>query len=258
MLVICNGAIKSGSTWLYNILINLVPCERPPEKYLTANSRKRQNNPCIRPEMLEQFLSTEDFRSTDYISKNHLGRPEHRDLLLQHEHVFVFDIERDIRDVVVSSYYDDRNRNGYKGSFSQYYWESGRYVADQVIRYHDVWRNSGPRFHMVSYESLHLDFHSAASRIAAVFGMELDDRRIQVLHEKTSMGQLRKDYQDDPLYKGERFFRKGIIGDWQNHFDASMADDIEKVKQHGFGPLDWRRLRRNAMKAAKWLALRRA
>ncbi|MDZ7829178.1 MAG: hypothetical protein U5K33_06725 [Halofilum sp. (in: g-proteobacteria)] len=62
MLVICNGAIKSGSTWLYNILVHLVELRRPPERYLTANSRKRESNPCIRPDMLAEFLASEDIR----------------------------------------------------------------------------------------------------------------------------------------------------------------------------------------------------
>ena len=246
MLIICNGAIKSGSTWLYNILVNLIDLERPPEKYLTANSRKRQSNPCIRPDCLAEFLATEDFRSVDYISKNHLGRPEHRDLVLGHEQVFVFDIERGIRDVVVSSYYDERNRNGYQGNFPEYYWKSGRYVADQVIRYHQIWRNAGPRFCMISYEGLHEDFPAEVLRIGRVLGIDLDDARIEALREKTSLGQLRKRYQDQPLYQGDRFFRKGTIGDWENHFDPAMTRDIEMVEQQGIGALDWRFLMRRA------------
>jgi len=244
MLVICNGAIKSGSTWLYNILVNLLDLERPPDAYLTSNSRKRATNPCIRPDMLEDFLSREDFHSRDYISKNHLGRRKYRDSLLARDGVFVFDIERNVRDVVVSAYYDARNRHGYAGSFAEYYWREGRFTADEVIRYHGVWRDSGPRFCMISYEGLHEDFAAEVSRIGETLGMAIDDEQAESLREQTSLGQMRKRYNNEDLYRGNRFFRKGVIGDWQNHFDAAMTRDIERIEAKGVRSFDWRWLKR--------------
>lgn len=242
MLVICNGAVKSGSTWLYNILFELRDFVRPPEHYLTEASRRRTRNPCIQPELLETFLRDEDIVGTDYLSKNHVGRPEHRDLLMSNPHVFVFDIERDVRDMVVSSYYDDCNRNGYQGSFREHYWEHGRYLAYDVIRYHDNWRNSGDHFLMVSYEGLHNDFAAQVRPIAAMLGVELDDQAVEQLREKTSMGSLRKRYQDESLYKDDKFFRKGQVGDWQNHFDAEISADILAIEKKGIGQFDRRLL----------------
>ncbi|MDZ7829177.1 MAG: sulfotransferase domain-containing protein [Halofilum sp. (in: g-proteobacteria)] len=160
--------------------------------------------------------------------------------------MFVFDIERDVRDVVVSSYYDMRNRHGYTGSFARYYWREGRFTADWVSRYHALWRNAGPRFCMVSYEGLHEDFASEIERIAEVLGLSPDPKRIEQLRQQTSIGSLRKRYEDQPLYQGDRFFRKGVVGDWRNHFDAAMTRDIEHIEAHGIGPLDWRRLLRRA------------
>lgn len=240
MLVICNGAIKSGSTWLYNILFNLAAFERPPEHYLTDNSRKRQKNPCIQPMLLAQFLAQEDITTRNYLSKNHIGRAEHRDLLMGNPQVFVFDIERNARDMVVSSYYDECNRNGYKGDFPEYYWGIGRYVADQVIRYHATWRDAGKHFCMVSYEGLHADFAGEVTRIATTLGLPLDAEGIEALREKTSIGSLRKSYQDEALYEGDKFFRKGVVGDWRNHFDRTMTKDIERIETKGIGALDHR------------------
>lgn len=238
MLVICNGAIKSGSTWLYNILFNLADFKRPPEHYLTDNSRKREKNPCIQPLLVERFLAEEDIATRNYLSKNHIGRPEHRDLLMANPDVFVFDIERDVRDMVVSAYYDECNRNGYKGEFHRYYWDTGRYVADEVIRYHATWKNAGKRFCMVSYEMLHADFTNEVTRIAATLGLLLDAQTIESLRETTTIGSLRKRYQDEPLYKEDKFFRKGIVGDWKNHFDPKMTRDVERIEMGGIGSLD--------------------
>ncbi|MCP5300258.1 MAG: sulfotransferase domain-containing protein [Chromatiaceae bacterium] len=242
MLVICNGAIKSGSTWLYNILLNLRTFERPPEQYLTANSRKRTKNPCIEPDLLESFLRSEDVTNRHFLSKNHIGRPAHRDLLVSNPHVLVFDIDRDVRDMVVSAYYDDCNRNGYQGTFAKHYWERGRYLADDVIRYHALWRNTGDRFCMVSYEGLHADFASQVLPIAKMLAIELDAEGVAQLKERTSIGTLRKRYQDEALYKDDKFFRRGVVGDWQNHFDKAIEDDLASIERNGIGALDRRLL----------------
>lgn len=242
MLVICNGAIKSGSTWLYNILLNLKAFKRPPERYLTAASQKRTKNPCIEPDLLESFLRQEDITHNDYLSKNHIGRPEYRDLLMTNEAVYVFDIERDVRDMVVSAYYDDCNRNGYRGTFTDHYWDRGRYLADDVTRYHAAWRNAGDKFCMVSYEGLHEDFAGQVGHIAKTLGIDLEASTISDLQEKTSIGSLRKRYQDEALYKDDKFFRRGVVGDWQNHFDEAMTADIAAIAKHGIGSLDRRLL----------------
>lgn len=256
MLVICNGAIKSGSTWLYNILFEFAKFQRPPEHYLTEGSRKRTKNPCIQPEMLKTFIASENIASIDFLSKNHIGQPTHRDVLLRSEHVYVFDIERNVRDMTVSSYYDECNRNGYNGGFVDYYWESGRYIADEVIRYHDLWRNSGPRFCMVSYEKLHSDFSSEVARMASALGLSLDRAAIKDLREKTSMGALRKRYEDESLYQADKFFRKGIVGDWENHFDASMRKDIGAIEMRGVRALDRRLLTKRMRSVVQRMLIR--
>lgn len=242
MLIICNGAIKSGSTWLFNILINLVDCQNPPDEYLTGRSEK---SPCIKPELLEQFLAEVDYENNHYISKNHLNRPEYKALIQDNPHVFIFDIERDPRDVVVSNYYHDCFRNDYKGSFEKYYWAEGRFVADQLAGYHNLWIDCGPRAYTSSYERLKEEFQPEAQAIAAVLGIQLSDDGAEQLKAKTSIDSLRKNYQDDKRYQGEKFFRKGEVGDWKNHFDEKMLTDIAAIKEKGIGRFDSGKLKKD-------------
>jgi hypothetical protein len=35
--------------------------------------------------------------------------------------------------------------------------------------------------------------------------------------------------------EAQRFFRKGVIGDWQGHFDQRMLDDLENLRTNGLG-----------------------
>ncbi len=240
MLVICNGAIKSGSTWLFNILSNLRPFSRPDDQYLTLNNER---HPCIRPDMLRRFLSAEDYVANDYLSKNHLSDAKHRDMLALNSHVYVFDIERDPKDVIVSNYYHDCFRNGYSRDFSRYYWEVGRDVAASLACYHDLWRNIGPRAYTTSYENLHSAFAEEVRCIANVLNVDVSDHDIERIKEETSLRQLRSQYQSEPKFEGEKFFRKGEIGDWKNHFDEAMLVDIEKIERGGIGAFDFMRIR---------------
>jgi len=239
MLVVCNGAIKSGSTWLYNILTSLVALTKPPDDYLTARGKV---NATIRPEKLREFLEREDYHSRDYITKNHLGRPEHRQLLLSFKDVVVLDIARDVRDVVVSAYYDARNREGLTAPFEEYYWRSGRELADALTRYHELWKTDGERVLQVSYERLQTDFANELRSIAGLLGVELSPQRADEIKTATSMSSLKERYKEDEFYRDDRFFRKGIVGDWHNHFTSRMALDIERIERRGLSPLDWRRL----------------
>jgi hypothetical protein len=187
--------------------------------------------------MLAEFLAEEDFHAHDFLTKNHLSNPSHKSLLLAHEDVFVLDVVRDLRDVVVSAYYDSRNRDGYEGSFEDYYWESGRELAAAVSTYHELWKPDGVRILRVSYERLKSDFGDEVSRVATFFGIELSPERLRDLQTQTSIDSLKARYEKEELYRDNKFFRKGIVGDWQNHFSPPMIRDIARIEKNGLSQM---------------------
>jgi hypothetical protein len=239
MLIICNGAIKSGSTWLYNILINIVECKHPPENYLTGRSEK---SPCLRPDMFEKFLREENYTRQNFITKNHLADSSFVTLFQSNPQVYVFDIERDPKDVAVSNYYHDQFRNGYEGEFDEYYWSSARYVVDQLASYHNLWRDSGPRNYVSSYERLQSNFEEEVVKIAEVLGVNLSSEQVAQLKTQTSLKSLRTEYKKDERYQGAKFFRKGEVGDWVNHFDKKMLHDASSIIDSGISKYDYRRV----------------
>ena len=236
MLIVCNGAPKSGSTWLYNIVARLRPAAWPEPAFLTGSKK----HPTIRPDALKDFLATGAHRSADLICKSHYGNPAIRDLLLADPHTLVLDMERGMRDVLVSSYYDTCRRDGFQGSFGQYYWFEGRMLADHLMRYHRVWNNGHPQVFRTTFEALKTRFLPEARRIAEFLGLSVTDEQLMEIEQATSIGALRESYKDDPQYATARnpFFRKGEIGDWKNHFDGRMAADIQRIESTGLSPYD--------------------
>ena len=224
MLVIDNGAFKSGSSWLFKILRCLTDFPPPPKEYLNPD----WVNPSIYPDKLADFLENVDYSSNNYLCKNHFGRKKERELILSYSDVFVVGIKRDIRDVVVSAYYHYRRVEGYSESFKTYYWTRGRRVAESVRNYNQTWNIKSPNLYVSSYESLKSDPHLEIKNIANLLGFFIAEETINRILKETSFEAMKK-----PNDSGHA--RKGIVGDWQNHLDEAMIKDIEKIEEKGLG-----------------------
>jgi hypothetical protein len=174
------------------------------------------------------------------LSKNHLSQRCHRSLLLSHEDVFVLDIERDIRDVVVSAYYHFRRMENFDMSFETFYWEREREVARSVINHHLLWRVNSPKVYVSSYERLKLDFNLEVKRIGEFLGFDLSEQEIERIKRETAIETLKKKSGKWNAKTGRSgsgpLYRKGIIGDWQNHLSPEMLEDIENIKKDMSNP----------------------
>jgi hypothetical protein len=221
MLIVCNGAFKSGSTWLYNIVRDLTGGEAPPAEFLNPEWR----NPSIDPAKLDALLAVLK-PSDNFVVKNHFNTREQRDALLARPAVRVLNITRDLRDMSVSAYYHVRRVNGYEGDFARYYWETGRATMLSVDRYHRLWRIRSPKVYTASYERLHSDFAGQVREIAAFLGVPATEEQIARLQGETSLNALRQRYGEAEA--GNQFFRKGVVGDWQNHLTPEIKADMDE------------------------------
>lgn len=237
MLVVSNGAFKSGSTWLFNILTSLRKLETPDEAFLTKGNAK---HPSVAVPRLSAYIAGGEFTSRDIITKNHLAKPEHRALLLANENVRVFCMTRDTRDVMVSAYYHDLRKQRFEGSFAKYYWEEGRELLPLLMRYRAVWAAPHPQVASTSFEALKSDFAGEVARIAAVLEVPAGADDIDRIRKANSIDALRDKYQDAPSHRSAEgdFFRKGESGDWQNHFDDKILADHDRVCRDGIPTLD--------------------
>jgi hypothetical protein len=222
MLIVANGAFKSGSTWLFNILREMTGSPPVPDEYLNPD----WVNPSIHPDKLEVLLEEVDHAERDSLVKNHFGEPNQKRVLLGNPNVYVFDIRRDLSDVVVSAYHHYQNKEDYEGTFQDFYWWRGRFIAMSVQEYHRLWDTSLPRTYVSSFEALKTNFEEEVRRIGNVLGYDLRTDEIERIHEETTLSSLREKYQD------EEFFREGGTGYEEEYLNDRMRRDIAFIEEN--------------------------
>ena len=225
MLVVSNGAFKSGSTWLFSVAKILVPHSPLPEAFRATGWK----NDSLSQPALTEFLSTVERKNTNYVVKNHLEKLEHRELLLSQEDVLVLAIRRDMRDTIVSAYYHDMRNNGFKGTFELYFNSRGRQRMYEISRYHRVWEEPHPRLFQTSYEDFHLDFSGELRRMAAFLGREIGADDLRKIRESTSFDRVQRVEKQRAGAADKLFFRKGVVGDWRNHFTPRMEVKLNQI-----------------------------
>jgi Sulfotransferase domain len=210
MLVIANGAFKSGSTWQHLILKNIVRCSDFPPDFQNPG----WVNTSIDRERLKEFIDLKLYNDQNFVVKNHFSRPTEFILLKDHPNVFVFDIRRDIRDVIVSAFYHYKNNGTFSGSFQEFFDRRARDIVMAVTRHNDLWGCGGSNIFSGNYEALHADFEKEILHMGAFIGRDLSNIDIAQIKEATSFSKMAS--------KGSLFFRKGKVGDWKNHLDRDQ------------------------------------
>lgn len=217
MLIVSNGAFKSGSTWFHRIASEIVPTERIPDEF----QNPRWMHQSVEPSLFRRFLDECDVAEHDYLSKNHVRDPESRKTLLSHEHVRVLNITRDLRDVLVSAYFHDRREGRAEGDIEVYWSALGRRRIEQVMEHHRLWNTGHSQVYVTSYEALKASFEAEVVALAAF--LDIGDVDVKEVKIKTDFSSMRRglDSQDK-----DSFHRKGIVGDWQNHLSDRVLSEL--------------------------------
>jgi hypothetical protein len=220
MLVICNGAMKSGSTWLYNIALEAIPNAPLPEAWRRAD----WGNPSIAPQRLADYLASGQ-TDTHVIKAHYSDLPISRDALLAQD-VIVLNISRDIRDVVVSHYWFRRKHTGSDMAFDVYFETEGRAFVRRQSAFHAKWDCDAVNYHRFSFEGLLTDFESEITRGESVLRLAGGSVDVDLLKQATTREALIDWHTARKGADLSWFFRKGQIGDWRNTLTASEADKI--------------------------------
>ncbi len=166
-----------------------------------------------------------------YVAKGHFGSIKLRNFLFKYKTIKIFLIWRDLRDVLVSQYFSDRNLASKDiGSFDKYYWRTGRFKIKYHLQYIRNWNevSESSKVFVFSYEKLLRDFSSEVERLMVFLGLQNQHIDIATLKNEVSINRFREKYNDS----NGKFFRKGISGDYKNIIPNYILNDIEEVKQN--------------------------
>ncbi len=142
---------------------------------------------------------------------------------------------RDGRDVCVSGWFHNLRDKG--EAFRQKFPEMNSYIQYTVtnhwLPYIERARAFGEaqpdRYLELQYESLHAQPEVEIPRLLHFLEVDVDDAAIAACAQAGSFQALADGRTQGEEDRGS-FFRKGVIGDWKNHFDDS---NIATFMQHG-------------------------
>ncbi|XP_045202030.2 sulfotransferase 1C2A-like [Mercenaria mercenaria] len=153
---------------------------------------------------------------------------------------------RNPKDTAVSMFHMLRKQKIYvnfKLSWDTYlkYWLEGKIPMGSYFEYYNSWQkelNKRPDLDIliVQYEDLKRDSLHELRRIKKYLGLHHSDERLKAVLNKCSLENLKADVDSGEVKtrltdeKGiSILFRKGIIGDWKNHFTVAQNQEFEAI-----------------------------
>jgi hypothetical protein len=239
MLIICNGTFKSGSTWLHAIVLEVLKVNKIPLKDVPINYTNNINSPTtIIESKLFEFLANEDYLQSNYITKSHyyLRKTINRDY---DSDIHFFFVERDVRDAVVSHYYHLMKKYKFIRGFSMYYLFIGRLKAFEILKFNRRYLESFGGDNFFKYSDMKNNFESVLLRISSILNLKhLSKEEMELIKRNTSISKMRSDlssgktkYYSTVSENKEEVIRKGIVGDWVNHFSIKQQNDIKRLEK---------------------------
>ncbi len=246
MLIICNGAQKSGSSWLVQLVRNSKLAAPLPPEFRNPGWK----NPSFDKGKEDAALSAEAFGGNNYYVKQHWFRSPLFSDILAAPHVRILNIVRDIRDTIVSRYYHKKRLDGYEAPFEEFI-ERDIYTrhTERIIEFHASWHMKGPSPFLTSYEAMQEDFDTEALEILQYLGVapEALSKTVETAKQVTAFENL-------PNTGDGKHLRKGVSGDWRNHMTPALEGKVLTfVERHGYADVK-RSMARQFPRLEKWLS----
>ena len=225
-LILSNGNFKSGSTWITAIINELIKQE---DNEFPVDYRSPKHKNWIHRYKIRDFILSNKFLSyPSWVSKTHIYNPNIIRVILKYQrNIKVVNIERDLKDVLVSHYFHLLNSGKITEGFRNYFNNLGKYKAIQYIQYNKAWSQFDFCLNL-KYEDVKNSTAEAIEQIAEY--LEVKKINIDNIILETDIENLRSNYKSKKLNEEKWFFRKGIVGDWKSYFDESMISKVDDIK----------------------------
>jgi hypothetical protein len=219
---------KCGTTWMQNIIWLLVHDATP----IGKDQRLDQLFPHVE-EVGSAFVES---LTEPRLVKTHLPF----DMSPWHDRARYIYVARNPFDCAVSFYHHTRgfvkHYDFAQGSFADYFEcflsgevDFGDYF-DNVLSWLD--QTHRENIYLTTYESMEADIRAVVSAVACFIGFDravANPRMLETIVEHSSFSSMQRDQR---RWASERsadmpaFVRKGVVGDWQNHFDAKQLERL--------------------------------
>ncbi len=239
MLIICNGAFKSGSSWLHAVLIELLKVQHIQLSRIPDSYTNDINSPTkIIESKLDDFVLNESFDNRTYITKSHFFKESTLSSPYPENVKFIF-VERDMKDAIVSHYYHIRHKFRIGLGFNLYYQVLGKYKAYEIYLFNKRCKRYFGEDNFISYHDLKNRFSDSIERLCQILDIDkldssqskdlMNETTIEKLREKSRTGQ--SEYYPSKRKDNWRQFRKGKEGDWVNYFSDQNLLHIKRTEE---------------------------
>jgi hypothetical protein len=225
---------KSGRTWL-RVLIGKAICltYRLPDEMMLDTHKLTTTAGLLRTHFVHDY--------SEILSGLHYRRlPAHKGEYASKKVIFIV---RDIKDTLVSSYFQATKRTyKFKGTISEFV-RSETYGVKKIVAFYNVWYNNQtvPKdFLLLRYEDMHHNPAEALVKALRFMGLEpIEDRIVQEAVAFASFNNMKKmeagGYFNDPKMrpgdaKDEESYkvRKGVVGGYTTYLSE---EDIQYIDQ---------------------------
>jgi hypothetical protein len=220
------GLPKSGTTWLENMLFSLTGFHEImiPEAVYYEQKHIGSHNYDIPSNTFSRLNGTLS------VLKLHIHGSLHNQKILKQSDLNYIVLFRDLRDVAVSYYFYVRNTpwhpeyKTYKNmsSIQQGLIHFGNTLLTEYQDWVSSWRScADPQCLIIKYEDLKLDTFNQMQKIISHYKLNLTTQEIQNTIDNNSFSNLSKG-RSSGQDNSQSFFRKGVSGDWKNHFNDEV------------------------------------
>jgi hypothetical protein len=214
--------MKSGSTWIVQIV-------RASGLFAPLDDQFRNKtwvNPSLADEEFTRFFEQQPYLESNVYCKQHWSRQEKYRAVLSYGGVKMLNIIRDAKDVLVSAYFHDKRLgNTESESITDYYWnDRGKMKLLSYMKYQLFWHGdiNLAQPHLSCYESLLVNRKDGIRNIFDYLEVDLTSNELLRICKETDFS--------SNLKTGENtFFRKGQAGDWKNHLNNEIVEDVNNL-----------------------------
>ncbi|XP_053308571.1 sulfotransferase 2B1-like [Spea bombifrons] len=238
---------KSGTNWMIEIL-NLI-------KYKGDISLSNQVPIYMRSPWYEAVSSKEQIEVLEHprILSSHLPYQIFSKAFFESKAKVIYTM-RNPKDVLVSNYHFNKIVSFYKDpeSFQMYLEDflQGNVIYGSWFDHVKGWlqMKDDNRFFFITYEELLQDLRGSVVRICKFLGQELEDEAIDLVVEHSTFKSMKENKMSNwttvpteilDHSKGS-IMRKGVSGDWKNHFTVAQSELFDNIYQEKMKDLDFK------------------